>query len=301
MKKIICYIVIVSSILSGGSALAQIDTNAREIPWQYIDNSDILWSKRVWREIAIYEKANTVLRNVPGAPKENIFANVLLSGIRQGFFQAYSDDLLKGDPKLYVDAPAQDDVPVKGKKKKIVMDEWIDLGIPEEKNDTTKLLPPQIMLQNPLTMEELNKRISCDPPGLSVNAKKLVNFCERHKGDSIDFFAGTTLNERKGNKSENTSPAYDTTTPAICMYPQQVSHYGIIEEWLFDRKAGQMVVHILAIAPIANGKALFWVRYPDIRRYIARYEVYKDKASPRCTWDEYFESRQFASRITHVE
>jgi hypothetical protein len=61
-----------------------------------------------------------------------------------------------------------------------------------------------------------------------------------------------------------------------------------------------MVVRIAAIAPMANGKALFWVSYPDIRRYIARYEAYNGKTNARYTWDEYFESRQFSSKITKV-
>ena len=62
-----------------------------------------------------------------------------------------------------------------------------------------------------------------------------------------------------------------------------------------------MIVRILAIAPLVNGKALFWLSYPDIRRYLARYEAYNGKTPTGYTWDEYFESRQFASKITKKE
>ena len=61
-----------------------------------------------------------------------------------------------------------------------------------------------------------------------------------------------------------------------------------------------MVVQIQAIAPMAQGKPLFWVPYRDIRGYIARYEAYNGTEKARYNWDEYFELRQFSSKITKV-
>lgn len=66
-----------------------------------------------------------------------------------------------------------------------------------------------------------------------------------------------------------------------------------------------MVVHIDALAPAAyvNGetKPLFWLHYPDITFYINDYEVgYLQNSIDQYSWYEYFESRQFSSRITNI-
>ena len=67
-----------------------------------------------------------------------------------------------------------------------------------------------------------------------------------------------------------------------------------------------MVVHIACIAPgiMDHGhvKMLFWVKYPDIKRYLGRYEAFEGKPGAfRYSWDEYFEARRFSSKITKVE
>ena len=33
-------------------ALAQIDFNASEIPWQSVKDTDLLWTKMMWREVS---------------------------------------------------------------------------------------------------------------------------------------------------------------------------------------------------------------------------------------------------------
>jgi len=84
-------------------------------------------------------------------------------------------------------------------------------------------------------------------------------------------------------------------------YPQQVTYYHIVEDWMFDRNSGQMIIHIAGIAPAAHGiKRFFWVKYADIRIYMARYEVYNGNNKPVQNWDQYFESRQFSSKIIAV-
>src|SRR5579872_6966837 len=61
------------------------------IPWEPIKPEDILWKKRVWRQIEIYERNNTPLRDDHATPQENVFANILLTGIKTGVIKAYSD------------------------------------------------------------------------------------------------------------------------------------------------------------------------------------------------------------------
>lgn len=89
-----------------------------------------------------------------------------------------------------------------------------------------------------------------------------------------------------------------------------VNKLAMKEQWVFDREASRLFVRILGIAPLRtrflpNGReigssVLFWVYYPDIRKVLARHEVYNPKnlGYGRMTWEELFESRMFSSYIT---
>jgi gliding motility associated protien GldN len=90
--------------------------------------------------------------------------------------------------------------------------------------------------------------------------------------------------------------------------PDIVERYEIKEEWVFDKESSRMYVRILGIAPektIYNADGsfravvpIFWVYYPDLRAYLAKYEAYNGKNyGARMSWEELFESRMFASRV----
>ena len=69
--------------------------------------------------------------------------------------------------------------------------------------------------------------------------------------------------------------------------PDQVERYEIKEEWVFDKESSRMYVRILGIAPektILNADGsfravlpIFWVYYPDLRTFLAKYEAYNGK------------------------
>lgn len=88
--------------------------------------------------------------------------------------------------------------------------------------------------------------------------------------------------------------------------PDSVYTFRIKEQVIFDREASRLFTRIIGIAPIAKqvvaGKSLprvlFWVYYPDIRKTLARYDVYNPKNfSARMSWEELMESRYFSSYI----
>ena len=90
--------------------------------------------------------------------------------------------------------------------------------------------------------------------------------------------------------------------------PKSIMKLRLKEEWVFDREASRLFVRILGISPVkqiqrgnqVQNEVLFWVYYPDLRRTLARYEVYnpKNMGYGRMTWEELFESRMFSSYIT---
>lgn len=88
--------------------------------------------------------------------------------------------------------------------------------------------------------------------------------------------------------------------------PDSVYTFRIKEQLIFDKEASRLFTRIIGIAPIVKqvigGKSvpriLFWVYYPDLRKTLAKEDVYNPKNfSSRMTWEELFESRFFSSYI----
>jgi gliding motility associated protien GldN len=88
--------------------------------------------------------------------------------------------------------------------------------------------------------------------------------------------------------------------------PDSVYTFRIKEELIFDKEASRLFTRIIGIAPIAKqiigGKStpriLFWIYYPDLRKTLAKTDVYNPKNNAsRMTWEELFESRFFSSYI----
>lgn len=117
----------------------------------------------------------------------------------------------------------------------------------------------------------------------------------------------------------DTTPVVDPTNPnRIIEYvvtketfnPKLVTKLRMKEEWVFDRESSRMISRIIGIAPVIErprpgskipaSEVLFWVYYPDLRKTLARYEVYnpKNMGYGRMTWEELFEARMFSSYIT---
>lgn len=90
--------------------------------------------------------------------------------------------------------------------------------------------------------------------------------------------------------------------------PKTITKLRMKEEWVFDRESSRMICRIIGIAPVKEvqrgknmqSEVMFWVYYPDLRKTLARYEVYNPKnlGYGRMTWEELFEARMFSSYIT---
>ncbi|MDL2227763.1 gliding motility protein GldN [Bacteroidales bacterium OttesenSCG-928-K03] len=104
MKKFVCYIIlIVFGIAFGQNALAQyIDaprdgfydrtTNVerKPIPYVYVNESDVMWSQRIWRTLDLRERANQVFY-YPTTPQEHWknLMTVIMDALKDGEITAY--------------------------------------------------------------------------------------------------------------------------------------------------------------------------------------------------------------------
>ena len=200
------------------------------IAWQHLREDDILWKKRVWREIDTREKQNVGFRYTGDENSGGgMFIEILLDGIKRGKIKAYS--------------AFTDDRFTSVMSKEDVMEQIAG------KIDT-------VVMIDPVTGNEITKYIKKD------------------------------------------------------FRPETIQSYRIKEDWIFDRNEGKMVVRIVGLAPVRDivvdgvsrgQQAMFWLHYPDIRGLLAQYEVFNPENDiARYTWDEFFESRRFSSKITKM-
>ncbi|MCF8451254.1 MAG: gliding motility protein GldN [Taibaiella sp.] len=206
------------------------DRFRQPIPWQYIRESDILWKKRIWREIDTREKQNVGFRYSGDEHSAGgMFIEILIDAIKKGKIVAY--------------------------------------GTADDRFTTI------------LTKEQLMEQVAG-----KVDTETVI--------DPID---GTEV----------------LRTRITDFKPETITKFRIKEDWIFDRNQGQMVVRIVGLAPVQDkygddgiyrgSAAMFWLYYPDIRGLLANHEVFNPQNDMfRRTWDEFFETRMFASRITKV-
>jgi len=87
-----------------------------------------------------------------------------------------------------------------------------------------------------------------------------------------------------------------------------VEKYWVKEDVIFDKESSRLHTRILGVAPLKTIRnpdgsfrdvtPLFWVYYPDLRPMLAKHEAYNSKnLGARMSWEEFFESHMFSSRI----
>ncbi|MBI1183789.1 gliding motility protein GldN [bacterium] len=94
-------------------------------------------------------------------------------------------------------------------------------------------------------------------------------------------------------------------------YPlEDIVHWKIIEDWVFDSKSGQFVPRIVAIAPMINlrvaGQDLgevpaFYIKWSEARKLFVNEPAFNaHNSSGSFTYYDFFERRMFSSHITKV-
>jgi len=90
--------------------------------------------------------------------------------------------------------------------------------------------------------------------------------------------------------------------------PEEVKQLLVYEEWYFDKKLGRLDVRIISICPYFMGydaelgrslrKALFWVRFDEVRDILAKKEAFiSNNDAQRISYDDLFMQRRFGSII----
>jgi gliding motility associated protien GldN len=261
-----------------GVYIAEHIPTKRLIPYEYVREADVIWSKRVWQYIDLREKINHNLYYP--------FDEITLEGrwirnaTRWSLWTVLRNHVLNGDLRLF---SPYNPYNVFGEK------------------DGDQLKYPV----DPL-------------PGMnyytdSAYREQLVYFFGYLGPQSdvplTDEFGDPLIKVNAEGIEEMVYPNRDT----MWYVSKDIVQYKIKEDWFFDKERSVLDVRILAIAPVvydietneATGqksikglKDLFWLYFPHCRFVLNNYFVYNDKNDAQwMSFDDVFWKRRFNSTI----
>jgi len=261
-----------------GVYIAEHIPTKRLIPYEYVREADVIWSKRVWQYIDLREKINHNLYYP--------FDEITLEGrwirnaTRWSLWTVLRNHVLNGDLRLF---SPYNPYNVFGEK------------------DGDQLKYPV----DPL-------------PGMnyytdSAYREQLVYFFGYLGPQSdiplTDEFGDQLTKVNAEGIEEMVYPNRDTTW----YISKDIVQYKIKEDWFFDKERSVLDVRILAIAPVVYEietnpttgqksikglKDLFWLYFPHCRFVLNNYFVYNDKNDAQwMSFDDVFWKRRFSSTI----
>lgn len=247
------------------------------IPYEYVRESDVIWSKRAWEYIDLREKINHPLYY----PLDEITANGtwIRNAERWSLWTVIRNHVLNGDLRLF--SPFS-----------------LNNLFGERDGDQLKYpIDPQ--------------------PGMnfytdSVFREQLVYFFGSLGPQSdiplTDEFGEPMVKMGKDGFEEFVYPARDT----VWFTSKDIIQYRIKEDWFFDKERSVLDVRIIAIAPVvldkelaADGtssirgtKELFWLYFPHCRFIFNNYFTYNDKNDAQwMSFDDLFWKRRFNATV----
>ena len=249
----------------------------RMIPYEFVREADVVWSKRVWRVIDMREKINLPIY-LPfdyHTPSGQYVRNTS----RWSLWTILRHHIMLGDIKMYSPYnPYQFDM-----------------------FDGDQFKYP--------IMPEPGFNYATD----SVFREKAFYYLGRLGADSDTPLS----NSEGTDDSVIYDPVTGTSTPVypprdtIWTDSKEVVQYKIKEDWFFDKERSVMDVRILGIAPVVykieevNGikevKGLeekYWLYFPHCRYILNNYFVYNDQNDAQwMSFDDFFWKRRFSSTI----
>ncbi|MNJ82687.1 hypothetical protein D3C87_00910 [compost metagenome] len=247
----------------------------KTIPYENVREADVVWSKRVWREIDLREKINHSLyypfdyhtpsgqyvRNTNCWSLWTIMRHHIMNGELKIFspYNPYQYTVLDGDQFKYPIAPK-----------------------PGGNYCNDSLFRNDVFYY-------LGK-LGREPEG---------PYSTIYGDDSIAVINGV---------SQFVYPPRDTTW----IDSEHIVKYLLKEDWFFDKERSVMDVRIMGIAPVVyreetspDGKTMisgletkFWIYFPHFRYLLTNYYVYNDKNDAQwMSFDDLFWKRRFSSTV----
>lgn len=296
---------VVSGDIIDGVYIKEHIPTKRLIPYEYVREADVIWSKRVWRRIDLREKINHPLY----FPKDEImFANTpdeewVKNTSRWSLWTVIKHHVFNGDLTIF--SPySENDI-----NKEILDGDLFKYPVRPTKtgaNYYSKLdssfnerLTAYFSVRGMTTQEKLYSALDSDGDGAPDDSVKLIT----------DPSTGMQIEEVQYKEIQNND----------WIISQHLVAYDLKEEWFFDKERSVMDVRILGICPVvyekvpattyANGgnnsnegsgslRQLFWLYFPHCRFVFNNYFAYNTKNDAQwMSFDDLFWKRQFSSYI----
>lgn len=244
----------------------------RMIPYEFVRESDVIWSKRVWQTIDLREKINhPILFPLDEYDASN---NWVKNSTRWSLWTILKTHILNGDLRVFSPYnPLQFDI-TDGDQLKYPVDPQPGMNYytdPEYKNTLFNYLG-------------------------SLGAEPTTPLSNIYGEDS-------TIVDADGNTAF-VYPARDTTW----ILSKDVVQYRLKEDWFFDKERSVLDVRIIAIAPVVYSmddekqitgmRELFWLYFPHCRFVLNNYFVFNTKNDAQwMSFDDLFWKRKFSCTI----
>lgn len=250
--------------------------NDKPLEYGYIDDRDVLMSKKTWEIIDLDERVNFPLyypidTASIGNERRSLY-DVLVKGIKSGkITEVYSDSYFREKKTLK------------------------DINASLSKIDTTDAGREQ-MNEDP---DAFRMRIVQKPETVMVKGKKGKMVAQKTGKMITDTIrASRTISEEYINKTDLASI--------------DVSDYKVVGLWYFDKRQADLRYRILGICPVIPDVYtmdkeekeyvdLFWIFYPGARELLHEWKAFNDKnSSMPISFDHLLNSRRF-NAVTYKE
>jgi gliding motility associated protien GldN len=251
----------------------------RLIPYEFVREADVIWSRRVWRTIDLREKINHPLYFpldkyiFENKPQEEWVRN----STRWSLWTVMKHHIMNGDLTVFsVYNPAD-----------------FNNTIPDGDLFKYPIRPAtgKNYFSDSAYMKLVNERIAFEGPTRTVT---VLNAAGDEDSVIIDFATGIATPVTRDERDRE------------WIVSEDIVSYQLKEDWFFDKERSVMDVRILGIAPVIyenakegqKYKELFWLYFPQCRFVFNNYFAYNTKNDAQwMSFDDLFWKRQFSSYI----
>jgi gliding motility associated protien GldN len=263
----------------------------RLVPYEFVRESDVMFSKRVWRTIDLREKINHPLY----FPFDHYTGGGLWvkNTTRWSLWTVLKHHIMKGDLIMYDNEnPLEVGTSFDGDLFKYPV-----YPAPGKNFETDSLFKSEVI-----------RLISLKSPNLDKDGNPVVK---------VDDITGEPI--MKLNPVTNVEEPVLEEDKVQWVCSEDIIEYRLKEDWFFDKERSQLDCRILGIAPvvysdesmrflpnantidkkvIGNKKILFWLYFPHCRFVLVNYNIYNPKNDAQwMSFDDLFMKRQFSSTI----
>lgn len=245
----------------------------RMIPYEFVREADVTWSKRVWRAIDMREKMNhPIYLPFDSYDSEN---NWVRNTSRWSLWTVMKHHILNGDLKMFSPYNPYQFQLTDGDQFKYPI-------VPSTPGQT-------------FYTDSIFRGVAFQYLG-KLGAQSTTPLANIYGEDSVIILADNT--------TEYVYAARDTTW----FMSNDIVQYRIKEDWFFDKERSVLDTRILGICPVIynmddNGqiigmRELFWLYFPHCRYVFNNYFVYNEQNDAQwMSFDDMFWKRQFSSTV----